>query len=81
MLAYIRDGGLSRGSYLILENGQIPPAPVIDTDHADRIGSVSIRRDNGLEAVCGWQNVRPIPMEEHWFEQVYNRSGKPESYR
>lgn len=81
MTHYIRDGGLSRGSYLILENGQIPAAPVIDTGHAERIGQVRITRDGTLEAVCGWQDVRPIPTEEHWFEEVYNRSGKPESYR
>lgn len=81
MLAYIRDGGFSRGSYLILEKGQIPASPVIDTDHAGRIGQVCICRDGTLEARCGWQDVRPIPREEHWFEQVYNRSGTPESYR
>ena len=81
MTAYIRDGGLSRGSYLILENGQIPASPAIDSTHADRVGQVSLCRDGSLEARCSWQNVRPIPTEEHWFEQVYNRSGKPESYR
>ncbi len=81
MTAYIRDGGLSRGSYLILENGQIPASPAIDSTHADRVGQVSLCRDGSLKARCSWQNVRPIPTEEHWFEQVYNRSGKPESYR
>jgi len=81
MLAYIRDGGLSRGSYLILEDGKIPETPMIDTAHSSRIGQVSIRRTDGLRACCSWQDVRPIPMEEHWFEEVYNRSGRPESYR
>ncbi|MBR5445285.1 MAG: FAD-binding protein [Clostridia bacterium] len=81
MTDYIRDGGLSRGSYLILEAGQIPAVPAIDSSHANRIGQVRITRDTGLQAVCGWQDVRPIPEEEHWFEEVYNRSGRPESYR
>ena len=81
MLTYIRDGGLSRGSYLILENGRIPDNPVIDTAHSGKIGQIRIDRTAGINAVCGWQEVRPIPLEEHWFEEVYNRSGKPESYR
>ena len=81
MTAYIRDGGLSRGSYLILENGQIPASPAIDTTHAERIGQVCLCRDGSLEARCSWMDVRPIPTEEHWFEQIYNRSGTPESYR
>ena len=81
MSAYIRDGGLSRGSYLILENGQIPPRPVIDTAHSTRIGQVRVIRSPELQTECSWQDVRPIPTEEHWFEEVYNRSGRPESYR
>ena len=79
--AYIRDGGLSRGSYLILENGQIPAVPAIDQTHGDRIGRVCLCRNGSPEAQCHWLPVRPIPTEEHWFEQVYNRSGTPESYR
>ncbi|MBE6615988.1 MAG: FAD-binding protein [Ruminococcaceae bacterium] len=81
MSHYIRDGGLSRGSYLILENGQIPARPQIDTEHSSRIGQVRITREGTLKALCSWQDVRPIPAEEHWFEEVYNRSGRPESYR
>ncbi|MBQ8400382.1 MAG: FAD-binding protein, partial [Clostridia bacterium] len=81
MLAYIDDGGLSRGSYLILENGRIPASPVIDSAHSSKIGQVRICRENGLHICRQWQDVRPIPTEEHWFEQVYNRSGTPESYR
>jgi len=81
MTAYIRDGGLSRGSYLILENGQIPAVPAIDQTHGDRIGRVCLCRNGSPEAQCHWLPVRPIPTEEHWFEQVYNRSGTPESYR
>ena len=81
MTAYIRDGGLSRGSYLILEEGKIPDTPAIDRTHAGRIGQVCLCRNGTLEARCGWLDVRPIPKEEHWFEQVYNRSGTPESYR
>ncbi len=82
MKAYIADGGLSRGSYLILENGKIPEKPQIDTAHHGVVGQVEIHRDNGtLSATCDFVPVRPIPREEHWFEEVYNRMDTPACYR
>ncbi len=82
MAAYIGDGGLSRGSYLILENGTIPDTPKIDGAHQKLVGQVEIlRNENDLTAQCDFVPVRPIPREEHWFEEVYNRMDTPESYR
>ena len=84
MQFYIRDGGLSRGSYLILpKDKQIPDTVTIDTKHQRKLGQVRICRDNthGPQCICAWQDARPIPTEEHWFEEVYNRCGTKESYR
>lgn len=84
MQFYIKDGGLSRGSYLILpENKEIPDTVAIDTKHQRRIGQVCICRDKTATGYtqCAWQDVRPIPTEEHWFEEVYNRCNTKESYR
>ncbi len=82
MAAYIGDGGLSRGSYLILADGTIPDTPEIDGAHQKLVGQVAIcRGENGLSARCDFVPVRPIPREEHWFEEVYNRMDTPESYR
>ena len=81
MQFYIRDGGLSRGSYLLIENGTLPDPVPLDTAHQKKVGRVCIRREGELSADCTWQDVRPIPTEEHWFEEVYNRSGTAESYR
>lgn len=81
MQFYIRDGGLSRGSYLILDGEAIPDTVVIDEMHQKKIGQVRVCREDGLTTQCTWQDVRPIPREEHWFEEVYNRYGTKESYQ
>lgn len=81
MQFYIRDGGLSRGSYLILNGEKIPETVAIDADHQKKVGQVRVCREDGLETRCSWQDVRAIPKEEHWFEEVYNRYGTKESYK
>ncbi len=79
MKAYIEDKGLSRGSYLILEEGKIPESPQIDTAHHGVVGQVQLLRTaDSVKAVCDFVPVRPIPREEHWFEEVYNRMDTPE---
>lgn len=59
---YIKDGGGSRGSYLI--NGD--PAP--DTLHFTKQCRVSL---NGLETSAVWEDVFPPPESEQWFEKIY----------
>jgi len=60
---YISNGGKSRGSYLIDGN------PEIDAAHGGKVcyamydGDVKFR----------WENVRPIPDSEQWFETIYNK--------
>lgn len=60
---YIEKGGRSRGSYLI--NGN----PEIETTKSDRLCYIKYF-DSGTE--CRWEQARPIPSSEQWFENVYN---------
>jgi len=60
---YIEDGGKSRGSYLI--NGD--PSP--DTENTSRLCYAKLN-DNEIE--FRYENARPIPESEQWFEKVYN---------
>ena len=64
IMEYINDGGKSRGSYLI--NGDTE----IDELHTDKVCYASY---NGGEVKFRWENVRPIPDSEQWFETIYNR--------
>ncbi len=73
ILAYIADGGKSRGSYLIADGGA--PLPTgketveIDASHRDRVCEVTLA---GQEVRAEWKPVRPIPERDNWFENVYN---------
>ena len=67
ILAYIGDGGKSRGSYLIAS--ELPDGGAIDIDrgHFTRICEVWL--ENG-EFNANWRDVRPIPKRDNWFENV-----------
>jgi len=76
ILAYMEDGGGSRGSYLI-EN-----RPEIDTAHRNKVLRTFVTMDNGnIGASCTFEDVRPIPEVNNWFEEVYNRFGDPGMFR
>ncbi len=74
--AYIADGGLSRGSYLITDDDApeilsgVPPKT--DKRHRDFIGCVKLSFENGVGAETYFENVRPVPNTGYWFEKVYN---------
>ena len=75
ILAYVDDGGTSRGSYLI-EN-----RPTIDTVHRDKVLRTCVSLTDGrIDADCTFENVRPIPVTDNWFEEVYNKFGTPELF-
>ncbi len=75
MLAYVNDGGSSRGSYLI-ENRPEP-----DTVHRDKVLRTCITMNDGMiGADCTFEDVRPIPVTDNWFEEVYNNFGKTEMF-
>ena len=61
---YIKDGGGSRGSYLI--EGTAPDQGA----HADRILE-TVCRDGAPE--CGFRQVRPIPERDLWFETAWEK--------
>lgn len=76
--AYIKDGGLSRGSYLITDktSAQIlsGEAPELDEKHRELVGKIKIYENESGEfsSVSSFESVRPIPEKEYWFEKVYN---------
>ena len=75
MLAYVADGGSSRGSYLIEDR----PEP--DTAHRSKVLRTAVSLENGrIAADCTFEDVRPIPVTDNWFEEVYNRFGSPEMF-
>ena len=67
ILDYIEHGGKSRGSYLI--NGSSD----IDSEHFDKVQYTSF---DGEGAHSRFEERRPIPSGEQWFETVYNKFGK-----
>ncbi|MGN1347265.1 MAG: FAD-binding protein [Eubacteriales bacterium] len=70
ILAYIEDGGSSRGSYLI--EGR----PEVDEIHRTKVLRTSLSRTGGtIRSVCTFEDVRPIPVTDNWFEEVYNHFG------
>ena len=68
--AYIGDGGLSRGSFLV-EGAE---GLGLDARHAASVLETRLipREDGGLDADNRFVPVRPIPQADNWFENVYN---------
>ncbi len=78
MADYAKKGGKSRGSYLVYdENGILPVEGVpenlkftLDGDaHTSTVQEVAYK--NG-ECEYTWNDVRPIPEDDNWFENVWN---------
>ncbi|MBQ0010065.1 MAG: oxidoreductase, partial [Ruminococcus sp.] len=74
ILSYMDDGGKSRGSYLITEDGAVSltEEAEIDTVHAGQVQTAMLNADGTVS--CIFSPVRPIPERELWFEIIYNRS-------
>lgn len=66
---YISHGGISRGSYLI------PGRPAGIDPLRGKICRVRLNFEKSPlpEPEFEWEDVRPIPRSEQWFEKVYNR--------
>jgi len=69
---YINDGGQSRGSYIITDT---PPDalvgadnPALDEVHFSKLCYASLSADMSVD--FRWENARPVPAEENWFENV-----------
>jgi hypothetical protein len=67
--AYLERGGQSRGSFLVLDDaGQWtlnPPGAFVD----DHILEASV--GPGLVPRMGWVEIRPLPVEDGWFETAW----------
>jgi hypothetical protein len=79
---YLEEGGKSRGSYLVVDpKGEKPNEKL--SDHwrfsLNAEGAFVQRKileiylDSNLEVKKKWVDVRPIPDEDTWFENVWNR--------
>ena len=74
ILDYIAHGGKSRGSYLLLQDGNadlLSGTPEIDTAHAVFVQNTALGRD--LSVTSFFEPVRPLPESDQWFENVWNR--------
>ena len=77
ILDYIADGGKSRGSYLLLQDGAddlLSAVPEIDTAHAAFVQNTALGQD--LSVASFFEPVRPLPESDQWFENVWNRFRK-----
>ncbi len=85
---YIKNGGRSRGSYLVRDREGILPIEGLSEEFCFSLDSgemqyktceveLSISGEN-IKCICEWKPVRPIPTEDNWFENVWNdyRQGK-----
>lgn len=75
--AYIVDGGLSRGSYLITDDDAdvilSSAKPQTDTEHSALVGCVRLfETESGISAETYFEVCRPVPNTANWFENVYN---------
>jgi len=75
---YIENGGQSRGSYLVYNpKGNLPTTNVAELfrfslDNGKLIKKVQeVVYENG-ECKFEWKDVRPLPQEEDWFENIWN---------
>ena len=81
---YINQGGKSRGSYLVYDqDGKLPLSDLpeefrfslSDDNFKDEIQEVVYK--NG-DCEINWRQVHPLPEDDSWFENVWNRYRKDE---
>lgn len=84
---YIKNGGRSRGSYLIKDSEGILPIEGLSEEFRFSLNSgemqqktceVELSITDEVKCTSEWKPVRPIPSEDNWFENVWNdyRQGK-----
>jgi succinate dehydrogenase/fumarate reductase flavoprotein subunit len=78
---YFEKGGRSRGSYLVLDPDGEKPCPQLDDpwrfslEKPDSFVSrkiLEIRLDEEMRPIKQWLDIRPIPAEAGWFENVWD---------
>ncbi|MBD3289739.1 FAD-binding protein [candidate division KSB1 bacterium] len=79
---YLDKGGKSRGSYLVMDAGGEKPCPELDDEwkftlnkEEDIVNNkiLEISLSKNLAVKKEWVAVRPIPEEEIWFENIWNK--------
>jgi succinate dehydrogenase/fumarate reductase flavoprotein subunit len=79
---YLEKGGQSRGSYLVKNpDGKIPCPEVSDdwkfilNDQDAHVNKkiLEVSLDDGKNVIKKWVDIRPIPQEDTWFENVWIR--------
>ncbi|MCL2099207.1 MAG: FAD-binding protein [Oscillospiraceae bacterium] len=83
MLDYIKQGGVSRGSYLIKSeigkaiNDKLPFKYISGNDELnDKIQEITLTGENDEKTKITWRPRRPIPEAVRWFETVWNEYNK-----
>ncbi|MBN2852737.1 MAG: oxidoreductase, partial [Clostridia bacterium] len=79
---FIEKGGRSRGSYLISDEKGMKPLDKLSDDFKFTLDSGELLKKacvTGLTIKDGkpscefeWEDIRPIPSEDNWFENVWN---------
>ena len=79
---YLEKGGKSRGSYLVLDPDADRPCDELSDEwrfdlipedaHANQ-KILEIYLDEKLRVKKQWVDIRPIPQEDSWFENVWNQ--------
>jgi succinate dehydrogenase/fumarate reductase flavoprotein subunit len=77
---YLKRGGKSRGSYLVLDKAGVKPCAELGEEWRFSLNPrpafvdqkiLEVALDRLGRAVKEWVNVRPIPREDGWFESVW----------
>ncbi len=75
---YVEAGGGSRGSYLILDKGGEKPHPHLSDRFRYKAEKTTLRRyiqkttvGSDGQVYHAFEEVRPVPKEEYWFEAVW----------
>lgn len=83
--AYLENNGGSRGSYVVLDPDGINPSEKLGREWCFKPANeelykkiCEVRFDEKMNIQTKWEDVRPIPSEEGWFENVWRdyREGK-----
>jgi succinate dehydrogenase/fumarate reductase flavoprotein subunit len=77
---YLEKGGKSRGSYVVLDKAGAKPCPELGEGWRFALNPrlsfvdrkiLELSLDNKGRAVKEWVDIRPIPREDSWFENVW----------
>jgi len=82
IIEFIKKGGRSRGSYLVSDEKGILPNKKLSDDFRFTLDSGDLLKkacvvgmtldDNKPDFNVEWQDIRPIPTEDNWFENVWS---------